>query len=83
MKTQTAKKVKHALILARYFAKKTGIVHYSVLSSNGIDAYCTTLNAQDKAISCSCPATVRCYHMRDCENREAARATCTGDGCLA
>ena len=71
MKTQTATKV--VQVIARITYKRNPkAVTYLVRSSNGIDQYQTTIY-NGKAVSCSCPATKPCYHMKQLETREASR----------
>lgn len=71
----TAVATKQVQIIARYHIKKNGYVCYRVLSSNGKDQYCTTLNAQGKATGCSCPCTSPkgCYHMNQLQVIEQQR----------
>lgn len=71
------KAVKQVQVLARY-AHKTdgqlnGIVTYCVKSSNGKDFYYTTL-VNGKASGCSCPSKKPCYHLKQLEILESARA---------
>lgn len=51
-----------------------GYVVYTVLSSNGVDTYHTTL-VNGHATGCTCPATKPCYHMTQLEQNEKERAT--------
>ena len=73
MATIVATKQVH--IIARYHIKKNGYVCYRVLSSNGKDQYCTTLNAQGKATGCTCPcrSPKGCYHMTQLQVIEQQR----------
>jgi len=70
---KSVKTVKDVLVIARYVVKATGYVVYRVRSSNGVDEYCTTLDASGKATGCTCPSIKPCYHMTGCEALEAQR----------
>lgn len=66
---KTAKTVK---VIARIeFKSDSKKVCYIVRSSDGDGQYTTCLH-DGRACSCTCKATVRCYHMVQCEAKEAA-----------
>lgn len=69
-KDTTAKQVQ---VIARVeFKNDPRKVVYFVRSSDGQSEYQTSL-FEGKAISCNCPARKHCYHMQQCEEKEAGR----------
>lgn len=63
---------RHATILER--KERTGVVVYTVLSSNGKSIYHTTV-VHGHATACSCISRKPCYHMASCEKNEQERAS--------
>jgi len=70
------KQSKEVQIIARYIhktnGKPNGTISYLVRASNGKDTYCTTI-VNGQARGCTCPSHKPCYHMKQLEQKEAAR----------
>lgn len=54
-------------------------ITYTALSSDGHTEYIVTLNAQGKAVGCTCPATVPCKHRAAAEFEEAWSSPVCGE----
>lgn len=71
--TKSRKATKTVQIISRTeFKADSRKVCYQVRASDGTGEYTTCL-FDGKATSCTCKSTVKCYHMTQLEQKEAAR----------